>query len=288
MIFLLNFLYLLTIEIKKFGDMKPLLIIISLFLSHGLVLAQGIIAGDTTTAGIVYNDVPNVSIAASYPAGYTSYGLDMDEDGTDDLIFSSQVTSTMGSEFEVTRCVRNGQIQIGCFSTNPFWVNPFEIMEVIDPSSCWNEGGILKEYENNPDTTYNYGIFGSGYVGVKFLSGNQQRYGWVRIHATSGSVTIFDYAYQSIATGLFDQKVSESLSIMPNPVIDLLYIEIPSSKKIKNLNYRVFDIFSRKVIEGNLDVNNPVVECNELSPGYYFFDAVGEDFYSKPQKFLKE
>ena len=81
-----------TCPIYKIVQVVILVYLLSLFLHQ--VKAQGIVSGDTISPGIVYMDIDDLMVSASFPSGYDSESLDFNQDGVMDLKFTASATAT--------------------------------------------------------------------------------------------------------------------------------------------------------------------------------------------------
>jgi hypothetical protein len=117
------------------------------------------------------------------------------------------------------------------------------------------------------------------YFGLKLVVDSNTYYGWVRCDATDTSVTIKDYAYNSIPNGYIlagltiggieDLNKFSNFSITPNPFIQSTQITLPQT--YHNIALDVYDI-QGKLIEENHYSNCSQIQLNRngLNDGMYF------------------
>lgn len=267
--------------------MKTLLFLI-LSLGYITATSQGIIAGDTITPGIIYVDLdPDIYVEVPYPSGSDAYNLDYNNDGSPDIKFTANWQSAMGFSSESSSCVALGQNEIACLTTNPNWVDCIGLNESISSFQYWDDGGTLKSSWDSYDTSYTHGVFNNGYIGFRFNSNNQTKYGWIKANAGYSSVTLHEYAYEGNLTEIDNHGESSDISIRPNPVKNILNIDFPEGQNITNQSFFIVNILGKKVIEGNVSLSNPSIDCSSIPAGYYFFYLTDKDRYLMPQKFLK-
>lgn len=267
--------------------MKISLIII-FCLGYISAISQGIIAGDNSSSGIIYVDiVPDENISAPGPNSYENFNIDIDNDGTDDIRFSASWGQSMGMFEESTKCYAINEANISCYCQNNSWVDCKTWMSIIDSLSCWDNGGILKKYHSDPWSTYTEGIFNNGYIGFRINMNSQVCYGWIKASATSSSVTIYEYAYQGYITTVDDQHTLSDLLLKPNPVKDLLILDIPEYEPKTEKHFIILNILGKEVIEGKISSSNQPIDCSQLNAGYYFIYLTDGNTNYKPQKFLK-
>jgi len=268
--------------------MKTILITLLLSLVHLFISAQGILAGDTTASNIIYVDIDNFTVSTYYPEGYESVGLDVDMNGTDDFSFISSKSSSMGTAFEETRCNALGVLpEIVNYVPNPFWVASVGFMEMIGPENDWDDGGLLKGTYSMPDTTTYAGVVGSGYIGFKLLINQQICYGWIRVFASSGSVTVFEYAYQSPATNMAERLYDLKVKVFPDPVRNDLFIDFGNNQHKEDLSFLIMNLQGEVVKQGNTQLSDPLIDCSELSTGCYVLRLKGNNTRFVPLKFVK-
>jgi len=71
---------------------------------------------------------------------------------------------------------------------------------------------------------------------------------------------------QDVVSGINDQLVSR-FSVYPNPARDFITIR---SNSENGSDYRITNIFGKRILDGKLENGTTTVDINELSPGIYF------------------
>ncbi|MEA3479736.1 MAG: T9SS type A sorting domain-containing protein [Bacteroidota bacterium] len=239
------------------------------------IYGQGILAGDTISPGIIYINIPDFSVSASYPSGYECETLDLDGDGTDDLKFCSSKESTMGTSFESTRAIGLNGAEIASYPSNVYWLNSFEFNSMINGSDTWGDDGIFKSEEHFPDTSYYAGVFSNGYMGFRLYQGLDTIYGWVKITASSGHVTVYEYAaYQPNLAGIDQRSLLTEVKVYPNPCTDVTHLRFT----FHDSRFTTIDLYSisgMKIRELVNEVKMPGayelnIDVSQLPAGVYF------------------
>lgn len=207
-------------SIKKFWY----IIIISIIFSFSFAKAE-----------VVYTDIkPDTTVTEPIASG--QYFVDMNNDGT--------------YEFELRNFFSGGtHSYVEIYFKND--MGP--IYTIIDNTKVpmpLNEGDDISN-DNNSWHTYDMGMsnlkrFSNGgdkYIALKFKIGSSYHLGWIRvniiINGTTGSLTVKDYAYENEAgksilagdkgsTNVADNSDASLLNIFPNPVNDIVKINIPA------------------------------------------------------------
>lgn len=124
----------------------------------------------------------------------------------------------MGTSFESTRAIGLNGAEIASYPSNVYWLNCFEFNSMINGSDTWGDDGIFKSEEHFPDTSYYGGVFSNGYMGFRLYEGLDTIYGWVKITASSGHVTVYEYAaYQPNLAGIDQRSLLTEVKVYPNP-----------------------------------------------------------------------
>ncbi len=176
-----------------------------------------VVAGRVTTPGIVY--VPlNISLVGNTKAySYVwTKSVDLDQDSAMDFSFNLGIAWSRGADFyQFTTSINALQTGGGTLSVwaptalsgmPSAWVsNAMAIGTTVDSSKTTYANPSLP-------STYAYSFYfgarrggtiigkGDKYVGIRFVSGGQTYYGWVRINipANSRTFNILDAAFQNI------------------------------------------------------------------------------------------
>lgn len=87
---------------------------------------------------------------------------------------------------------------------------------------------------------------------------------------------------QDVASGINDQTVSR-LSVYPNPAKNFITIK---SNSENGSEYRITNIFGKRILDGKLENGTTTVDINELSSGIYFVQVGNKKI--RNFKFIKE
>ena len=263
--------------------------------------AAGAVAGVTgANAQIVYTDVnPDSTIT-----GNQQIVLDIDNDGTNDFtILTQNITGSTGTfyGYNAVKTFVGGQVLNFNSSASASWMatsNNLPAMlnagDTIMPTATWAAGkGRLQSYlavSYPSSTSYNFntnvGNWGGAmgqFAGLKFKSGANTYYGWVRMDVDSAGTTIVikDYAYQSIAdssiiAGAHQPSgvgVQENLDGQINVYASLNKIIVENSTKKTNGVIEIVNMAGELVETVFLNNNREVIDASSLSTGIYIVNA---------------
>lgn len=130
--------------------------------------------------------------------------LDVDNDGTMDLLFDYDSGCVGNCQTIATLGALNGEILMA----NANDVTRLSTGMIVGPgTSTFGSGGLLAtdRFAGFPPVTFfEDGLWdndSTAFAGFRFLNASGVHYGWVRarIEETSNQITIFDYAYESLA-----------------------------------------------------------------------------------------
>jgi hypothetical protein len=176
-------------------------------------------------ADVVYNDITDVILYESTPGPGIVGGFDLDNDGTIDLEFGMQqfssgygaVFAAPGEGFTDSLGATNNRIA-GTAMGSYFYAQNVAFGTTIDSTLP-----SLSSLAAPAVGSLAYGIASScpncefsapttGFVGVRFDSGGDMMYGWVRVHVDDGSLntlTVMDYAYNDAGGSIQAGQVPE-------------------------------------------------------------------------------
>lgn len=256
--------------------------------SHFSPSAQEIIAGDNSSFGIYYVDIPDVTLSAPPWGGYETYNFDINYDGIDDIVVKAMSVDAGGFEMRETTCKGLNQCQISYYPDKPNYVNPFYQGDTINSLDLWNEGGVLRGFSwdyYNGSPTY-YGVFEDGFVGFHIWAGGDL-YGWMKVSASTSVMTVYSYAYFDLNYTSERKNESSGFSFGPNPVRNWIRLKLPPTDKNNGLRYQISDISGHMILQGSLDSDNHDIDCSSLKPNLYIIYLSAANLYFAPQKFLK-
>jgi len=72
-----------------------------------------------------------------------------------------------------------------------------------------------------------------------------------------------------ILTSASSNKVDYGIKLFPNPTSDILTIQT-NSTKLRNAHYQLFDLVGKEIINGNIDGDFTMINCNELTSSVYW------------------
>lgn len=186
-----------------------------------VLLKYSAAAGAFLAAGAVNGQIQYVDVNPDVVLDNTTaqYDMDLDSDLTNDFGFAVSTFSFTYSSFLITGsyagvAIGSGNSVAGTMSStssggSQFNVSPIALSNPINASNTWGNGGSYggEILAGNaaipafPGYSSSFGNFSGNdiYLGVKFMSGANTHYGWIRMDVlTDGSqITIKDYAYNS-------------------------------------------------------------------------------------------
>jgi len=256
------------------------------FLCSTSVSAQGILAGDTSSAGIVYIDIDNFWVSATYPwNSIDEESIDINDDGIDDLKFWAMNDAAGHVSLERTKIYGLNGAQIVYYEPQPYWVDELEDGMLIDSGSLWSDDGILRYRDWFPDTIEEGGVFTNGYAGFCIPVGSAYLYGWVHLSASFSSIYVYDYAYQAWETGLSDRSESAQVKMFPNPVVSRLYVHIVPNHDFQRVYiYNIAGENLRSFVLAEHQ-NHMSIDVEDLPDGIYILKMAGRSVFSS--RFVK-
>lgn len=263
--------------------LASLTIILFFALSSGM--GQSILAGDTSAAGVIYTDLEDKMISASYPWNtYDADTVDINNDGVDDLRFTAKDDGAGHVSLKSTRMYGFNGTEIVYFEPQVYWVDELQDDAMINAESLWSEGGKLRYQNWYPDTIEEGGVFTWGYAGFRIPAGSGYLYGWVHLSASFTSIFVHDCAYQSMETGIHDRRDEDLIQLYPNPATNWLNILLPDNHEYSDASIcdsygRLLKIFS---VTGEEHLS---IDVSSLQDGMYILRMTGEATLSR--KFLK-
>ncbi|MCT4639284.1 MAG: Ig-like domain-containing protein, partial [Bacteroidales bacterium] len=152
-------------------------------------------------AQIVFTDInPDVSSTMKEDPGWTSniVPIDFNNDGTEDYNFRWDDWGT--DWFMHMTFAGNNEFILKGTATNPFggrYIQALDKDAVIDNSGNW--GMSFPEPFIGDANDPNFRGLGDKYVGVRFIVGGKKYYGWVLVSFEGKTLTVKEYAYNSVA-----------------------------------------------------------------------------------------
>lgn len=246
---------------------------------------QSILAGDTLGAGIVYVDLENLYVSASYWNPQDTEKLDFNGDGIDDLKFTASYDAVGHATLESTKLDGLSGTEVVFYGPQPLWVDELQDSVLINAGSLWSEWGRLRYRNSFPDTIEEGGVFTYGYAGFRIPVSSEYLYGWVRLYVNFSYISIQEYAYQSMETGINDRTNEDMILLYPNPASNSLKITLPPGR-----NYSdgfVYNSSGQLLLPFSVDgqKENLSIDVSTLQDGIYMLKLTGQSVISR--KFIK-
>ena len=231
-------------------------------------------------AQLVYVDVnPDSCVCASavaYSNDSLSTSWDLDHDGTYDFKINSDVNNTGDCMHgnDNTFLIALGSNQIVGNSTGILMLNS---ADTISSYSTWGTSTILENFSEFfgwtgywKDSLNN----GTGFAGVRFLSGTTLYYGWIHLAVTTGcsfaNALVKDYAYSTSAITMGVKNIytpSSTFQIYPNPASSS--IELSLAGNSQNTSITVSDMLGNTVGQAVLYNSSTVINVADFTEGVY-------------------
>lgn len=229
-------------------------------------------------AQINYVDIdPDISGGANF-----SQNFDLDSDGTDDYTISSGDFG-LGNSFGITPLNGNAVITTG-----------FATPAVLSVDLVINDAANWDTYESSQNfylDLFNFGFIitgdwqgiTDGYVGLRFNSGDNVYYGWLRMDVTDNATwTLKDYAYITIPNAQIaagqamvletEREFSSDVRVFTNNNQEIEIINLPEES-----NYNLYSITGQQIKQGVAQKNSHSIATYNLSTGVYILKIEGVD-----------
>lgn len=204
------------------------------------------------------------------------------------LSYDIQLTELMGADFEFTIFSMDESeyfypiAGVGMeYQGNMYVINSIDYdFEMVEGVEWTIDEWYNIRIEINPDEIKYYFNNELVYTGENYNS--VEIAGFNMLHNNYGGSAFYDNFLISTENMNVNDLISNSLKVYPNPVKDILNIEIPSNKKIKDI-----DIFS---LTGEKLMHSAAVESlnlNQLSKGIYILKVTTENGQILTQKIIK-
>jgi hypothetical protein len=241
------------------------------------------ISNKTLKAQVIYTDV-NPDTTIFIPTTLTSnfYNFDLDKNHTMDFIFLTEkwIADVGGHDFVgrgsgLLVISTSNKVAGGCWA---YGNNLLYTGDTINNTLIWMDSRYLH---------YAQGLFpwscwvemNDTYFGLELVVDFNTYYGWVRCDATDSSVTIKDYAYNSIPNGYIlagltigginDFNDFSTFYVSPNPFRHSTQITLPQT--CHHIALEVYDIQGKLIEENHYsDCSQIQLNRNGLNDGMYF------------------
>ena len=250
-----------------------ILLVISAFTGFQKLSGQQIIAGQQSGPDIIYTDPIDIQLTCNNLDTYTSFSLDIDQDGINDMTFNASYYYFSHLELQGTQTsiIPNSMTQISMLDSLEYGMLKHEFGDTINEKLNWNLDGmaIFNSYSSNGTTEY---FTNEGFVGFRICN-TDTIYGWIHASATgnyqSAQLIIYDYAYVSKSNHI-DKKEDKSAISCSNPVHDELIIRIQDGNNNMEWKCSVYDIAARNVLNKELGTGENHINMTTFDNGTYF------------------
>ena len=218
-------------------------------------------------ADIVHRDITDFEF---HHNSWVFLDIDFNNDGIAEFTLDEQGGGVVGTFFDPDSV---NFIGTGTFDSGHGWdiMRVLQLGHTIDANGLYEAMGdaYINAFWANPDEIFPEG---ESFIGVKFKLGANTHYGWLRVHSTSGVISLLDYAYNdtpgapinagdtTLSIGEFENTLNAK--IYPNPARD--YIIVQSSSIIDEA---ILINLEGKTIE--LTINNNYIDISKITPGFY-------------------
>ena len=209
------------------NNMKKLLILLMTLAICDYVSAQFILAGDSTSPDILHKAL-NKTLHVNGAPGFISYSdvstftLDLNNDGTDDLVFTVSAWGAHGGEgsgCSITTLYNNliRVTSLPFLNDSTSFVDTLNYSDTIEPKNLWYTSS-----NQIPIASYSVDYFTGGggswgiwnslplkYIGISVKIGEHFYYGWIKIAAQAGNGADFfisDCAIMKSNEGINDER----------------------------------------------------------------------------------
>src|SRR5262245_19606228 len=154
-------------------------------------------------AAIVYRDIPDIHLVGSGNSGNLTANLDLDANGTTDVVFSYQWSIDTDGRTTWHQSASGNFVDRSSFPS--FGAESLAAGFLIQPAleappsgkRQWGTDGTLAQRDPNGGPFQNHGWWGGpGYPGVRFSQADGTHYGWISMSA-GVNLDVYSLAYQS-------------------------------------------------------------------------------------------
>jgi hypothetical protein len=268
-----------------------------LLLLTGRNEAQNFISAGQNTGNYILSQDYEPDSSIYLDAGSNCFSIDIDRNGTADLLFGMGSLNNLPMELTTWSTVRILNTQTRVCLSNPAenWINCLAENDSITDNLVWSfVDDSVYYFQQYFYTTYpppswdtTYGYFFSGYLGVRMDYPAETFYGWIETQATSYTLTVKRSAIRGRTVGN-EEVVSGTAEYLlsPNPCNGQLHFSgLPS--QFKQLHYQILDLTGRKLMSGTLEDPSQFIEVHNLAPGNYFLLLSRDGQLLAKRKFIK-
>lgn len=261
--------------------MKILLLPLAIWFLAGFqsLSAQQIVAGLTTGQNVIYTDPADIQLTCDILDTQTSYSLDIDQDGTDDLTFNTSYYyfSHLNLQGTQTDIVPNAITQISKIDSLEVGMLKHQFGDTISGNLNWSPAGIalFNSYSSQSTTEY---FTNEGFVGFRICN-TDTIYGWVHAAATgnylSAQLLIYDYAHVAKPDRIVEPEHEQKISCS-NQLNDDLLIKTQWENTSETLHCFVYDISARLLLNKELSIGENHLNISAFQSGVYLIVIQGE------------
>jgi len=254
--------------------MKAILMLLAISAVTGFqkLSGQQIIAGQQSGPDIIYTDPIDIQLTCNNLDTYTSFSLDIDQDGINDITFNASYYYFSHLELQGTQTsiIPNAMTQISMLDSLEYGMLKHEFGDTINEKLNWNLDGmaIFNSYSSNGTTEY---FTNEGFVGFRICN-TDTIYGWIHASATgnyqSAQLIIYDYAYIAKPNHIDKQEHEQQISCS-SQVNDDLFIKIQGENYNKPWECNVYDISARLVLNKELSLGENHLNISAFQSGMY-------------------
>jgi hypothetical protein len=235
-----------------------------------LSACQGILAGQTSGANVIYLDIDDLLISAPYWNSSEYEYLDLDGDESNDIYFSAEWIYYSHTSYETTRTEAGplGLLQISTLADHPTWTRMHTSGNLINRTLQWTSA-ITTLYSQSTGTT-SQGIFlGEGYLAFRICSPDTL-YGWIRIWntSTSPSISVYEYAYVTNFVGTLEGGLTadgNAIRVEGN----VLKLSISENNTVSSYLITLCDLSGRLIYHATLKPGQHTITLNGCHRGFY-------------------
>lgn len=273
--------------------MKNIILIVSIcagFISPAFA-QDYIIAGQTSGPNIHYTDYePDSSGLYSY------YYLDIDNNGSSDLLFHGGSNINLPWWVYIWSEVRNPSDNIEIISyidESEYCVKEIQEGDTISDFQNWEYSDstlYFKFYgENDMFPFYLYvGEFVDGYLGFKITYPLETFYGWIKITVSNTTITAMESAIYGLTVGVKDVEAANLMfSVYPNPYRNELNVELNSLNNSDKI-FDITDVYGNRIKSGKMPRNKTEINTSDMIPGIYFLRVIEGDKIISSIKVIKQ
>lgn len=258
-------------------------------LATGMASAQSIIAGQHNSSDYFFDFNPDSSNAAVHNGASAQMDIDLNGDGQNDIQLFGSNGGGLGGNSASTSIFALDSNEIAfshydsCFGFNGFVFaskipRTFSLGELIDNSQSWVKMQSSISVSSFVMNSYNcnLGINSSAPVilGLRVFSANDTLYGWLKLSAFgSGSFSVAEFACNSAAANLAEQKNKPVIRILPNPAVNEVKVILSPSHSYREL--RIRNAQGDLIYVENIDPKeNIIIYTNHWASGLYILQLL--------------